>query len=382
MSESDVSLTVLMERAIAEGRQAMGRTHPNPAVGAVIQHRGAIVATGFTRPPGGDHAEVVALKAFAEAGLRPDASTVLAVTMEPCSTCGRTGPCTEAIKASGIRRVVIGAIDPNPAHSGRGIDILLNAGIHVDTGIMERECRDLNLIFNWRMGGGGPFVAAKIATTLDGRIATRGGLSKWITGSEARADVHQWRRYFPAIGVGGGTVLTDNPSLTARLPGEPEWCPVRFVFDRNLVSFNEEPARVYTDEWKDRTIVVTDRAHRDRIRQLEGETGLCFWELEDSIEEAGFREFLGRCEEAGLGGVYLEGGAHLLSSFIRYRKIHYLFCYRSPKLLADGSGLAPFFGQEPVSMKSTIRLTEVRHAVFGDDQLMRGFVAYPGQEAS
>lgn len=367
-----------MERAIEEGRKAMGRTHPNPAVGAVIRHRGELVAAGHTQPAGGDHAEIVVLKQFREAGLEADESTILAVTMEPCSTCGRTGACTDAIRGSGIRQVVIGSIDPNPQHRGRGIDVLLEAGIHVETGVMEEECRDLNLIFNWRMEGGGTFVAAKIATTLDGRIATRGGLSKWITGSAARADVHRWRRYFPAIGVGGGTVLADNPSLTARIPGEPDWCPLRFVFDRNLVSFNEEPVRVYSDEWKERTIVVTDRIHHARVQRLEGELGLRFWEVEDSIEEAGFRHFLERCEGEGIGGIYLEGGAHLLSSFIRYQAIHYLFAYRSPKLLADSSALAPFFGQEPVSMRETINLSGVRHAVFGEDQLLRGFVAYPG----
>lgn len=373
--------TSMMKRAIAEARQAMGRTHPNPAVGAVIVHQGAVVATGHTQPAGGDHAEVVALKGFAATGARPDKSTLLAVTLEPCSTCGRTGPCTEAILAAGIRRVLVGAIDPNPAHRGRGLEILERAGLAVESGILEDECTDLNLLFNWQMEQGRPFFAGKMATTLDGRIATRGGLSKWITGKQARQDVHRWRRYFPAIAVGAGTVLADNPSLTARIDGEPEWCPMRFVFDRNLVSFKDGLPTLYADTWKERTIVVTHERHEQRMARLQKEFGLQFWPMRENMEDGGLAEFSERCRQAGISGVYLEGGSHLLSSFLQYRYLNYLFAYRAPKLLADASGLAPFVGQEPGTMQDCVQLRNVRHEIFGDDQLMRGFVVYPGDEA-
>ncbi|HSH09961.1 MAG TPA: bifunctional diaminohydroxyphosphoribosylaminopyrimidine deaminase/5-amino-6-(5-phosphoribosylamino)uracil reductase RibD [Oceanipulchritudo sp.] len=366
-----------MRAAIDEARKAMGRTHPNPAVGAAIVHQGTIVARGHTQPAGSDHAEIVALKAFREAGIQPDHTTELVVTLEPCSTEGRTGACTAAIIASGIRKVVIGATDPNPAHAGRGFDVLRAAGISVEAGLLAGECTGINLIFNWRMEHGGPFFAGKIATTIDGRIATRGGLSKWITGPRARADVHQWRRYFPAIAVGAGTVLADDPALTARLDGEPDWCPVRFVFDRNLITFREKRYGLYTDEWKDRTIVISSRSRLSQIQRLESEQGLQFWPLEENLEDGGLSEFAARCREAGIDGVMVEGGASLLSSFIKYRYLHYLFAYRAPKLLADSSGLAPFMGLEPFTMQDTITLHEVLHASFGDDQLMRGFVVYP-----
>lgn len=366
----------LMDLAIAEARTVMGRTHPNPAVGAVILHKGEIVARGATQPAGQDHAEVVALKAFRNAGLKPDSSTVMAVTLEPCSTSGRTGPCTEAITEAGIPRLLIGTIDPNPAHKGRGIDRLQEAGLIVEAGIREPECKDLNLIFNWSMETGNPFFAGKIATTLDGRIATRGGLSKWITGSSARADVHRWRRYFPAIAVGAGTVLADDPALTARIQDDGEWCPIRFVFDRHLVSFKDGLPRLYSDRWKERTIIVTTRLQAERIRELEADHGLRFWQTYENMDDGGLREFSERCGEEGITGVYVEGGAHLLSSFLKNRFLHYLFAYRSPKILADTSGLAPFSGDEPVSMKETIRLSGIRHSCFGDDQLMRGFVVY------
>jgi diaminohydroxyphosphoribosylaminopyrimidine deaminase/5-amino-6-(5-phosphoribosylamino)uracil reductase len=366
-----------MEQAIAEARKAQGRTHPNPAVGAVILHQGEIVARGQTQPAGEDHAEIVALKGFAESGLKPDASTTMVVTLEPCSTTGRTGACTDAIIASGIRRVVVGAVDPNPAHQGAGLEILRRAGIEVEAGVLEAECRDLNLIFNWQMTHGTPFFAGKIATTIDGRIATRGGLSKWITEAAARQDVHRWRRTFPAIAVGAGTVLADNPTLTARVEGEPEWCPVRFVFDRHLVSFKDGLPRLYSDAYKERTIIVTHEKHAKRINGLEASHGLHFWPMRQNMEDGGLSEFSERCQGEGITGVYLEGGAHLLSSFLQYKFLHYLFAYRAPKLLADPSGLAPFSGQEPDTMQDTIQLSEIRHASFGDDQLMRGFVVYP-----
>lgn len=367
----------LMQLAIAEARKALGRTHPNPAVGAVILHRGAVVASGFTQPAGQDHAEIQALKAFQQGGYKPDETTRLVVTMEPCSTVGRTGACTEAISAAGIPSVVVGATDPNPRHAGAGLDRLREAGIRVTDGVLADDCEDLNLIFNWQMREECPFFAAKVATTLDGRIATRNGQSKWITGEEARADVHRWRRYFPAIAVGAGTVLSDNPSLTARLGDGEEWCPVRFVFDRNLVSFKDGLPRVYSDSFLDRTIIVTGDKHASRVKELEEAHGLRFWQFDDTSDDEGLSAFSSRCQAEGITGVYVEGGAHILSAFLKYRLIHYLFAYRAPKVLADPKALPPFSGQAPASMLEAVSLIGVRHATFGDDQLMRGFVVYP-----
>jgi diaminohydroxyphosphoribosylaminopyrimidine deaminase/5-amino-6-(5-phosphoribosylamino)uracil reductase len=366
-----------MRQAIGEARLAMGKTHPNPAVGAVIVHKGSIVARGHTQPPGGNHAEIEALQSFQHSSLDVDASTELYVTMEPCSTTGRTGPCTEAIKASGITKVVVGAIDPNPDHAGKGLDQLRDAGIDVCSGVLEVDCEDLNLIYNWRLKYDQPFVAGKVATTIDGRIATRGGSSKWVTGPSARADVHRWRRYFPAIAVGAGTVLADDPSLTARIEGEEDFCPIRFVFDRHLITFKDGAFKVYSDEWKGRTIVITGNQHAERAHRLEKETGIRFWAISQGAEDGGFPEFFQRCKAEGVDGIYAEGGASLGSSLLKYRILNYIFCYRAPTILADTSGLAPFMGQEPATMNDAIQLSSVRHASFDDDQLMRGFVVYP-----
>ncbi len=366
-----------MRAAITEARKAMGRTHPNPAVGAVITQKGEVVAAGHTQPAGLDHAEIVALKAYQSSGLVPDESTRLYVTMEPCCTTGRTPPCTEAVIASGIRHVLIGATDPNPAHAGKGFQILEEAGLVVETGLLEGDCDDLNLIFNWRMAHDRPFFAGKIATTIDGRIATRGGSSKWITGEAARADVHAWRDYFPAIAVGAGTALIDDPSLTIRIPGQDEGCPVRFIFDRNLISFRNAIPQVYTDRWREKTIIVTNASKQAEAEALRDKYGIAFWTLDDTARGDPLAGFVERCGDAGIDGVFIEGGARLLSSFIQTRRLDYLFAYRAPKVLSDESGLGPFMGQAPAEMKEALSLKSVRHASFGDDQLMRGFVVYP-----
>lgn len=360
-----------MRLAIEQARNAMGKTHPNPAVGAVITHQGEVVATGCTQPAGQDHAEIVALKTLAALGIQPDDSTSLAVTLEPCSTVGRTGACTDAICEAGIRRVLVGATDPNPAHAGRGFDILRSAGIQLETGILEDECNDLNLIFNWRMTRERPLVAGKIATTLDGRIATATGSSKWITGPLAREDVHSWRHYFPAIAVGAGTVLNDDPSLTIRMTGAEEACPVRFIFDRKLLSLEKPLAKVFSDQWKDRTIVVTSTEHGDRINEFRDQTGVQFWEL------AGLEAFVSKCADEGIWGVYIEGGNKLLSAFLGEGRLDYLFWYRAPKFLADAEAIPAFSGQSSIEMTDAFQLSAVRSVDFGDDQVTRGFIVYP-----
>src|SRR4051812_9716432 len=217
-----------MREAIAAAKRGWGTTHPNPIVGAVIVEDDHVVSEGYHAQDGGPHAERLALLAR---GKTPRPGATMYVTMEPCSTAGRTGACTEAIIAAGIKRVVVGATDPNPAHAGRGFAVLRAAGVEVITGVLERECTDLNLIFNHWIVKQEPLLAAKAAVSVDGKIATRSGESRWITNEASRADVHRWRRLFPGIAVGAMTIIKDDPRLTARTAGAAEWCPWRFVFD-------------------------------------------------------------------------------------------------------------------------------------------------------
>ena len=366
-----------MRRCLDLARRAWGDTHPNPMVGAVIVEDGVVVAEGWHARAGEAHAEVAALRAL---GRPPKPDAKLFVTLEPCCTHGRTGPCTEAIIAGGIRYVVIGAVDPNPAHAGRGIEVLKAAGVSVETRVLTGACEDLNVIFNHWIIRRAPLIAAKVATTLDGRTATRTGESKWITGPAARQDVMQWRRLFPSIAVGAGTVMRDRPRLTARIEGAGEWCPLRFVFDgrMRLAGERDLPA-VFTDEFRERTIVVTaEDAASGYVRKLES-SGVRTWRLPAVNGRVAPAAFRARCASEGICGVYVEGGAQVLSELLQAREIDYLFAYRAPVFLADQKAQAVMRGLRTEKLEQGIRLERVQHASLGDDQLMRGFVVYPGR---
>jgi diaminohydroxyphosphoribosylaminopyrimidine deaminase/5-amino-6-(5-phosphoribosylamino)uracil reductase len=366
-----------MRRCLELARRAWGETHPNPMVGAAIVEDDAIVAGGFHTRAGAPHAEIEALNAL---GRPPKPGAKLFVTLEPCSTHGRTPPCTEAIIAAGIRYVVVGAIDPNPAHAGRGLDVLKAAGVTVETRVLSHECEDLNLLFNHWIAKHTPFLAAKFATTIDGRIATRTGESKWITGEAARADVMQWRRLFPAIAVGAGTAVRDAPRLTARIEGVAEWCPVRFVFDGILrTAMERDLPSLYTDEFRGRTVVVASQnAGSGYIRRLEG-AGVRVWPLPGAAGRVSFAAFREQCAAERITGVLVEGGAHLISDMLHERELDYLFAYRAPVLFADDRAPSVLRGLRTERLDQAVRLERVRHAAFGDDELMRGFIALPGK---
>jgi diaminohydroxyphosphoribosylaminopyrimidine deaminase/5-amino-6-(5-phosphoribosylamino)uracil reductase len=364
-----------MRHALVVARRVWGQTQPNPMVGAVIVEEGRVVAEGATAPDGGPHAERAALHAL---GRAPRAGATLYVTLEPCCTHGRTGACTEAIIAAGIKRVVVGATDPFPQHQGHGFEVLRAAGIEVISGVLENECTDLNLIFNHWAVRGQPLMAAKAAVTLDGRTACRTGDSQWITGELARADVHRWRRLFPAIAVGAGTVLKDNPRLTARIEGGATWSPVRFVFDGRLRTVNDKHLpHVFTDEFREKTIVVTtSNAGQGYVRKLR-EMGVQVWVCESQTQRAPWAEFRRRCVEAKLSGVYVEGGAQLMSQLVQERQLDYLFLYRAPLLLADDRAKPMLTGLRTETLAQAVRLTNVHSELFGDDVLTRGHVVYP-----
>ncbi|OAM87157.1 bifunctional diaminohydroxyphosphoribosylaminopyrimidine deaminase/5-amino-6-(5-phosphoribosylamino)uracil reductase RibD [Termitidicoccus mucosus] len=364
-----------MRRALELARRGWGTTHPNPMVGALIVEDDAIVAEGWHAQDGGPHAERVALAAL---GRKPKPGATLYVTLEPCSTHGRTGACTDAIREAGIARVVAGATDPFAEHAGRGFQILRDAGIEVVSGVLEAECADLNLLFNHWVTARAPLVAAKSAITLDAKIATRTGESRWITGEPARADVMRWRRLFPSIAIGAGTLAKDNPRLTARIEGEEEWCPLRFVFDGLLRSMTDRSLpRLYTDEFRERTIVVTTpHGGLGYVRKLRDQ-GVQVWCLDSPTQRVPIAAFRQKCAEEKITGVYLEGGSQLVSEFLQERQLDYLFVYRAPLLFADERAKPVYTGLRTERLDQSLRLADVRHASFGDDQLMRGRVVYP-----
>lgn len=371
MKESQSGDTYFMTRALNLARKAWGCTHPNPMVGAVIVHSGVIIAEGWHRRAGSAHAEVEALKEVK--GKLPEAAT-LYLTLEPCSTVGRTGACTDAIIASGIRRVMVGAEDPNPAHTGRGIEILRQAGIEVTTGVMADECADLNLIFNHWIVQKAPFFGAKMALTLDGKFAASSGHSKWVSSEVARADVMRWRRYFPAIAVSANTVIADNPRLTSRM-GEVIFCPRRLILDRDLKTIEfAETLAVYSDDYASNTIVVCLKTAEPARKEQAKSRGLEIWELNAVGDQVDWESLRQRCAEEAVYGVYFEPGPRLATAILESAKTDYLFVYKSSKFMADSA--APGIGtlRQTKTMQEAIELKRVHHQIFQDDVLIRGFL--------
>ncbi|MBA3963730.1 MAG: bifunctional diaminohydroxyphosphoribosylaminopyrimidine deaminase/5-amino-6-(5-phosphoribosylamino)uracil reductase RibD [Chthoniobacterales bacterium] len=252
----------LMRVALAEARRGVGQVSPNPAVGALLERSGRIIATGYHRASGLPHAEVECLAAAGNRSLR---AATLFVTLEPCSTTGRTPPCTEAIIASGIRRVVIGAMDVNPAHAGRAMAQLQAAGMEVKSGVLAEECARLNEAFNKWIVTGQPFVIAKCGMSLDGRLTRLPNESRWLTGALARRSAMGLRAEVDAILIGAETLRQDNPRLTIRgIKGVRQ--PWRVVVSRsgNLPA----GAHLFTDRFADRTLVYRGKSLRSVLTDL------------------------------------------------------------------------------------------------------------------
>lgn len=372
MSPPEQKYERYMRHAIELAQRGWGDTHPNPIVGAVIVEDDRIVAEGWHHAAGEDHAEVDALKKL---GRKPKAGAELYVTLEPCSTTGRTGACTDAIIEAGIKVVVVGAFDPNPAHAGKGLDILCDAGVSVIDGILAQECTDLNLIFNHWILKESPLIAAKMAITIDGKFAAASGHSQWVTGEMARADVMRWRRYFPAIAVGSETALQDNPNLTARGVDET-WCPIRFIFDRNLkTAAATESLKLFNDPFKDKTIVLCSAAAADEKRKCIDSLGIKVWELPEANGHLDWSAFRQRCKEADIYGVYVEVGPSMATGVIENQLADYLFIYQAPKLMSDAA--APGLGslRNSKSMDEVFALRDMRLESYGVDRLTRGFIS-------
>ncbi|MFZ5444117.1 MAG: bifunctional diaminohydroxyphosphoribosylaminopyrimidine deaminase/5-amino-6-(5-phosphoribosylamino)uracil reductase RibD [Myxococcota bacterium] len=330
-----------MTLALAEAVKAVGRTHPNPAVGAVIVKGGKVIATGFTSPVGGPHAEAVALR---KAGARAKGATLYS-TLEPCNHHGRTPPCTEAIIAAGIKRVVFASTDPNPIVNGKGARRLRAAGVAVTARVLADAASRLNRPFFKAMRTGLPFVTAKVAMTLDGKIATARGDSKWITGEDARRVAHQLRNVVDAIVVGASTVVADDPRLTTRLPGGRS--PVRVVLDPTLRT--SVKAQVY-DTRPARTIVATLASPQSpRARKLAAR-GVEVWQLpREGATGLQLRALLRRLAQAGLLHVLVEGGSHVHGAFLRGGFVDELVLFVAPKVIgADGLSWAGALGTRVV----------------------------------
>ena len=339
-----------LRAALEEARRGVGRTSPNPAVGAVIVREEAdgprIVGSGWHRQAGMPHAEIEALRSLASPSLARGATRY--VTLEPCSTHGQTPPCTEAILQAGFRRVVIGTLDPNPAHAGRAMDILRKAGVEVRYGVLEEECRQLNLAFNHWIVTGMPWVIAKAGMSLDGRITRPPDAPRWITNETSRADTHRMRAQVDAILIGGGTLRDDNPRLTVRGLAEEEGVrqPWRVIVSRS--GDLPQDAAVFTDEHRERTLVFTGRP------------------LREVLEELGRRT---------VTSVLIEGGMRVLGEALDERLVNQVCFYVSPLLLGGPKLVTGGLGVRET--REAPRIVNPSYERFGDDVRMMGEVVYP-----
>jgi diaminohydroxyphosphoribosylaminopyrimidine deaminase/5-amino-6-(5-phosphoribosylamino)uracil reductase len=330
-----------MRAALALARRGLGRVWPNPSVGTVLVRDGRVVGRGWTQAGGRPHAETEALRM---AGAAARGATAY-VTLEPCSHHGRTPPCAEALAGAGITRAVVALQDPDPRVSGRGLATLRAAGIAVATGLCEVEAREINAGFFSRIQKRRPLVTAKAATALDGRIATHGGESRWITGPAARARAHLLRASHDAVMLGIGTAAVDDPQLTVRLPGLAGYSPVRIVVDGRLrVPLTSQLVRTAREipTW----IVATDGANAGRIAALT-ECGVEV--IAVPRDEGGEYPALGAALQAlgarGLTRVLVEGGGHLLAALLRADLVDRLVWFRAGMMIGgDGVPVAVAFG--------------------------------------
>ena len=352
-----------MRRALELARRASGRTAPNPAVGAVIVRNGVIVGEGFHPAAGEPHAEIFALH---QAGTAAQGAT-LYVTLEPCCHSGRTGPCSTAIIAAGIDRVVAGCRDPNPKVAGGGFEQLQAAGIKVESGLLGTECLRLIAPFAKHIRTGLPYVTLKAGITIDGAVATASGESQWITGAESRLAVHHLRDTHDAIMVGIGTVLADNPRLTTRLPQGGGKNPLRIVVDSTL---RTPPTAALLAEAGQTLILTTTAASSAAAERLRGEKVdiLCVAgnagvvDLRDAMQQLGAR---------GIQSILLEGGGRLHHGAL-HSGIVDRFCIFIAPLLLGGSGIPLFSGQGVSSLQDAFRLRQLHVERYGDDLLLHG----------
>ena len=357
-----------MQKALDLAVKGQGMTSPNPMVGAVVVKDGRVVGTGCHEAVGRAHAEVNALE---DAG-KLARGAVLYVTLEPCNHTGRTPPCTRRILAAGIRRVVAAMKDPNPEVAGGGLEFLKQQGVEVTLGVCEDRARKLNEAFVKYVRTGRPFVIAKCAATLDGRIATRTGDSRWVTGPAARQFVHRLRHAVDAILVGINTVRTDDPSLTTRLVDGHGRDAVRIVLDTHL-SISAE-ARILRQRSGAQTIVVTGSAppadkkaavERSGVRVIQAEL------KNDLIDLQALMEQLGDLE---LTSLLIEGGSRVLASAFAAAVVDKVLFFYAPKILGGDDGVPICSGPGPEQMSACVAVTDVSVQRFDDDVLIEGYI--------
>ena len=376
-------LTFLRE-AIRLARRGYGATSPNPMVGAVLVKNGKIIGRGWHRRAGWPHAEIEALRDAQKNNFDPRGAT-LYVTLEPCCTHGRTPPCTEAIIAAGLKKVVVGATDPNPQHAGKGFEILRRAGIQVVHGILGDECAKLNEAFNHWIVHRTPFVTVKAAMTLDGKIATAGGESKWITGEKARAHGMKLRQGSDAILAGINTILADDPSLTARSQKLAVRSQNKNLRLRRIIldSLARTPlsAKVVSDEHATlTTIVVSKRAPKNRAAALAKKVKVIVApgkksQVANRKSQIDLRWLLKKLGAENVASLLVEGGGEVNASFLLGGFAQRVAFFYAPKILGGRDARKGVAGAGAKNLREVLQLRDVEWRRLGEDLLLTAKLA-------
>ena len=352
-----------MKNALGLARRGLGNVWPNPAVGCVIVREERIVGRGWTQAGGRPHAEIEALQ---HAGGRAASATAY-VTLEPCAHHGATAPCCDALVDAGISRAVVACTDPDSRVNGAGVGRLRDAGVDVVMEICADEAADLNAGFFKRTNEGRPEVTLKVATSLDGRIATQGGESRWITGDVARTQAHGLRARYDAILVGAGTVITDNPQLTCRLPGLEDRSPVRVVVDGHLsfpLTAGVAATALTTPTW----VITLPTADANRRKAL-ADSGVEILEVPpDSAGKPDLQEGMKLLGSMGLTRVLVEGGSRIAAALVRSALVDRVIWFRAPILLG-GDGVPVLSGLGVGALHEAPVLRRIRAVKIGEDMM-------------
>jgi diaminohydroxyphosphoribosylaminopyrimidine deaminase/5-amino-6-(5-phosphoribosylamino)uracil reductase len=368
-----------MRQALNLARRGYGSTSPNPMVGAVLLKNGKIIGRGWHRRAGEPHAEIEALRDAQKRGFNPRGS-ILYVTLEPCSTHGRTPPCTDAIIAAGIKRVVAGATDPNPHHSGKAFALLRRKGLKVETGVLSEECSRLNEAFNHWIVHRTPFVTVKAAMTLDGKIATASGESKWITGEKARDYGMMLRQGSDAILAGINTILADDPQLTYRPPKGKRSTDQPHTLRRIILdSMARTPlgATVVSGPHPElTTLVVSKVAPARRLKALAKKVRVLVAPMaRHPLTGLDLSWLLKHLGSENVTSLLVEGGGEVNASFLLQRLAHRVVFFYAPKVLGGRASLRAVGGNGAETLDETLRLINVKWAQLGLDLCLTASVA-------
>ena len=362
-----------MKRALRLAEAGKGRTSPNPLVGAILVKRGKRVGEGYHAKIGEAHAEIVALR---QAGNKARGA-VLYVNLEPCTHYGRTPPCVPQVIKAGVKRVVIGMKDPNPVVNGKGIEALKKVGLDIEVGVLEKECRRLNEAFCKYILKKQPFVVLKVAATLDGKIATRNGDSKWISGEASRRLVHKIRNQVDGVLVGVGTILRDDPLLTARRKEGRE--PYRIVLDSRLKIPAE--AKVFEHSASEVILATTELAPHEKVERLE-KRGVQVLITDSKEGRVDLRSCLTKLAEIGVMNLLVEGGSQVNGSFLDEGLIDKFLLFLSPRLMGDPKALGIFDGRGVSNLTEAIALKEINTKRIGEDLFVEGYLEWGTKSCS